>query len=333
MTSEIIKNDFVLRIWLKSLQYKTVYMPILICFPVGILLNSLSIFLFTKKKFKNENYGFLSIINCIHYNIMAVIIFIISILILIKGELTTINHEVLVYFLLNLFNELPSWLNLIIAVDKILSLKRADTHFKFKNKKLIFFVALCGIYLIILCTHIPSFQNIRFENSSNAKNISKNFDNDTIQVDDLVVILRMLVPSLLILVANIIFLIRLVQLKIHYRVINDRFMAKKLDVIFSVISVDFIYMIGLFLKILLFLFFLLDNSGLINLDDKSSVLYLYSYVYVTFFNINMNFFVYVSVCSHFRNEFREIFFSRIKKIKVKRVRTHFTFIIYLDNHP
>jgi hypothetical protein len=338
MTNEIINDDFILKIWLKSLEYKAVYLPLLILFPIGIVLNSVSILLFARNKFKNENYGFLNIISCVVFNIMAALVLAMSILMLIRLESTA---YVLLYFLFNFFNEFPSWLNLIIAIDKILSLKRADAHLNVKNKKLTLYFILCTIFFVILCSHIPKFKSIVFGNKKKIsiginQNVSQNYNyflnNATIiEVDDYEVILRMLVPSLLILMANIIFVIKLIKLKTHYRVINDRFMEKKLDIIFSIVSVDLIYMLALALKIAFFFVFLFGNDGIINLDNQNSIVYVYSYIYISFFNIIMNFFVYISVCMHFRNEFKKVFSPRIKKIKVIRVRNHFTFIIYLNN--
>lgn len=309
--------------WSIKTSKEFLYYVNLIIVPLGIVFNFLNLFVFSRKRFKNDTMGF-------YYTLLAILdIFVLIMLFLgffgisIDRDFTEISNfscKAISYFL-RVFIHMSSWLNVLITVDRLVCIKYSNKKFHFLKNKSILSIIIFVLFLIFCLVNIPnlffSLNNQSQYNESLDKNdkIFKCCGSYEISMSrDLIFnIIASFLPFVCMLGTNI-WLIRIL-FKSRQKVNNDSSMKKDYNFAFSLIALNIFFLITLIPMAI--------NTVLIHVfyyQNKNSPLFygaslsIFITTYISSLNFAIPFLLHLEFNKLFKKEFKSIFFSTLKTI-------------------
>ena len=250
--------------YLNDLGNKIDYYFALITIPIGIIFNTLSVFIFLRKNLNKTNMGFFNFCLSISNSFTLIyFIFVSDSKIFFNYDLK-IKHDVLcriIPFIRRVIREVSPWIEVLITFDRLIYVK-FPTRFKFMHKKLIL-AEIMGLMLLILS--VISIENFFYSIRTTVKIIpaptSKNMTNNTIEpksdlsstctgsndillASDLIsIILRTFIPIITMVVLNYILISFVLHTKSKMKNNqNKAYCSRQLNFTLTVIAMDMYFL-------------------------------------------------------------------------------------------
>jgi hypothetical protein len=310
--------------------------------PIGIFLNICSFLIFTRERFHKTTMGFYNMALAIFDILALTITFILFFPITIGNDLSVISDVSckLISFLVRTFTQVPSWLQVMVSFDRMLSVKYPQ-RFSLLNKKSF----LAGIIGIIVCMvmiiNIPNFfMNIEIESSfdstTNSTRIKKSCTGtfEMLLVRDLIGLTnRTIVPFILMISFNIVIIRKLLKTKRgifknkSQQNIRNRSNKKEYQFAFSIIAINISFLLILspltIGQILKYIFMI----GLTEEQQEIAVIVVtlnymnFISIYIALLNNALSFFTNLVFNKLFRQELQAIITNSAKVIGVATIFT------------
>lgn len=237
--------------WINDLDLRFLFYTTLIILPVSLFFNSMAIFIFLDKKFKKST-------NWIHHVTLNTINNVLAILIFAIYFTQSINKDILLYssltcklasFGLRVLMQQSSWIYVILVTERLLCVTHPAEYKSFKNKKLTLIIGVGVVFILICFLNTP---NLLLNLEATPTNISASAklgvctgDDKLLKIRDMMVIVfRMGVPFMLTIALNTVLIIKLRVSRKSLR-IRDRFMMNEYRFAFSIIVLNFLFIITL----------------------------------------------------------------------------------------
>ena len=245
--------------YLNDLGNKIDYYFALVTIPIGIIFNTISVFIFLRKNLNKTNMGFFNFCLSISNSFTLIyFIFVSDSKILFNYDLTNKNDVLcrIILFARRVLREISPWIEVLITFDRLIYVK-FPTRFKFMHKKLIL-AEIMGFMLLILS--VISIENFFHSIKTTVKIIpvltSKNMTNNTITKSDfsstctgsndillasdlISIILRTFIPIITMVVLNYILITFVLHTKSKIKNNqNKAYCSRQLNFTLTVIAMD-----------------------------------------------------------------------------------------------
>jgi len=199
-----------------------------IVLPIGFILNVLSIMIFMRKSFDNSTMGFYNIIIAIDNNIVIIVNFIMSFTLGVyfgNDAVIWSNFSCsFFYYTSRLTTSFSSWLNVMVAFDRLIFILFPFRFSFMRNKKFLLLVIL-AMFLILFAINSPNFYlfvavTSKYSNATNKTVITKTCGppNDlAILIDSIRIFTRAVVPFILVVLIDSIFIYKLIKTRARYK--------------------------------------------------------------------------------------------------------------------
>jgi hypothetical protein len=301
--------------------------------PIGITLNICSFLIFTRQNFQKTTMGFYNMALALFDIFALTISFVIYFPISINSDLNLISDISCksIQFLLRTLTQIPSWLQVMIACDRLLSIKYPSKFLYLNNRKIL--SAIIGAIIIqVSILNIPNFffftakKYINESASTRTRNISKvcTSSYEILLTRDLIGVLnRTIIPFTIMIILNIKIIKQLVKVRsILWKNrprpdenLRNKRQRKEYQFAFSILAINAFFLIILFplafcqvLKYALSVGITIENQRLtvaiVNLEFACFVS-----VYISLLNNALSFFVNMIFNRIFRKEVKQILSS------------------------
>ena len=205
------------------LGYVSLYGSVLV-HPFGLICNTFSIIIFSRKKFWDNTMGFYNIILSIDNNIVIAVNFIMSFSSGYGNDIllwSSFNCAFL-FYLSRLSVSFSSWLNVMVSLDRMIFIIFPNRFLFIRNKKILATIMVI-MFLLLFAINSPNFYlyvSNTYTNISNVSTVSytcgppKNIE---VLVDTIRIFTRALIPFVLIIVINSFLIYKLIKTKNRFK--------------------------------------------------------------------------------------------------------------------
>ncbi|CAF0795483.1 unnamed protein product [Brachionus calyciflorus] len=304
-----ITDDYGYIAWASKTGATVVYYLNILVFGPGILLNIIQILLFQMKKFNRTTMGFYFTINSV-INILIIGYLMIYDIPMSQNIVIQLNSDWncrIYLFLLRIFYQCSSWLNVAVTADRFLFVLFFN-KFKFQNNRKILLMILFGILIVIVMVNTPNLLFYIVEVKSNSTQTSSRYctAHPTVLLirDIFAISIRTIIPFILMFFMNIVLIMKVRESKMKFK--QSRNMNQEIRFSLTVIATTMIFLITYTPNVIWIALtnnFLNDqsikqrqtyNAFLFLFEITSSIGY--------FVNYGMNIFVHFAFNSVFRKE-------------------------------
>lgn len=292
----------------------------------GLIFNTISIFVFTRKKFWENTIGFYNVIMSTNHNIIIVLNIFIFFPQVIGNDMLLWSDFNCVFFLYcsRVATSFASWLIVMASVDILLRVTLPNGIKIFIKKKYLSLIIVV-IFISIIFVHIPNIY-IRvqttesFNATTNQTKKSKICAPTSVDIDtaiDLIrIFVRAIIPFVLTIIINYFLIYKLIKTKSKFKTNN---LKREYSFALSITALSIFFILSLlpfvvtviFLKILKHLNMTTTKMYIIvNFTYSSSLILFSSYIYSFQFLINLK----------FNSLFRQEFLSMFKNFKQNTIR-------------
>lgn len=313
-----------------SLRLKKVLTIIVIitsCFAIfGLISNTISIFVFIRKKCWESTIGFYNVIMSINYNIIIVLNAFIFFPQVLGNDMLLWSDFNCVFFFYGsrVATALASWLIVMASVDMLLRVTtRNRIHFFTKKKNLLVIIGI--ILMIVIISNFPNIYvrvqtTVSFNITTNQTKISKICAPISVEMDILIdlirIFVRAIIPFVLIIVINSFLIYKLIKSKLKF---NTNNLKKEYSFAMSIASLSIFFILSL----LPFVVTVIILKILKHLNITTTKLYI-----IVNFCYSVSIILCTSyICSFqivtnlkFNNLFRQEFLNMFKEIKARIAR-------------
>lgn len=292
----------------------------------GLIFNTISIFVFIRKKFWESTIGFYNVIMSINYNVVIIL----NVLIYFPQAL---GNDMLLWsdftciclpYSSRVTTTLTSWLFVMASIDMLLRVTLPNGIKLFSKKKYLLVIIMILLVSIILL-HFPNIYTrvqttINFNNLTNQTKISKTCAPISVEMDTVIDLIRIfsraIIPFVLIIIINYFLINKLIKTKSKFKTNN---LKREYSFAISIAALSIFFILSLlpfvvtvsFLKILKHLNMTTTKIYIIvNFCYSVSVVLFTSYMYCFQFLINLK----------FNSLFRQEFLNMFKEIKFRLAR-------------
>lgn len=292
--------------------------------PIGFILNVLSILIFMRKRFGDSTMGFYNIIIAIDNNIVIVINFIMSFTLGVYA-----GNDALVwssfscsffYYTSRVTTSLSSWLNVMVAFDRMVFILFPFKYSFMRNKKLLLVIILV-MFLILFLLNSPNLYlyvavTSTYSNATNKTLITKTCGPPkdlVVVVDSIRIFTRAVIPFILVILINTLLIYKVIKTKAKYKKTSAA--KKEYNFIRSIVALSVFFIVSL-APFVITLTVLNIMSQLNQITTKAYLIVYLTYglsILLSSYNYCFGFFVNLIFNSLFRHETVK-FFKSIKKL-------------------
>lgn len=224
----------------------------LIILPLGIVFNLITILIFNRKKFSKNTMGFYYSIVALIDILSLIMLFLFFFGISIDSDFVSISNISckMINYWTRVFNQLSSWINVLITVDRLICIKYSNNRFVFlKNKFILSLILLCN-FILLCILNIPNlFYNLAPQSSQNTTATEQTVFKcvapaSLATIRDICAnISKLFLPFILMIISNI-WLIRILVYSKKKVKLESR-MKKESQFAFSLIAINIFFMLSL----------------------------------------------------------------------------------------
>ena len=309
--------------WLQTLNNQYLFYVATVIFPLAVLLNTISLVVFSRKRFSNHTNGLFNIFIDIVNNILFLSAFPFYYTKAIGNdiELWSDFSCKIINYVFKLTVAYNSWLNVLISFDRMASVVYPH-RFKFMKKKKFIYIIFALILIVLCFMYTPNLLlkvitiSVNSTDVNQTSTTTKLCSGSPLLVnirDGIAMLFRIILPFILMLIFNIILIKSLIKTKRNLNI--DRSLRKEEKFARSILALNFLF----FITTLPYLIALV----LLNLFQYSSKS-TFSSSETALINFSLSVAVSISVYNHglpclvnlyFNKVFREEFFNLITNTK------------------
>ena len=207
---------------------------------IGFASNSLNILVCMRKKFRKETMGFYNPLISV-FNILSLAMGYLSLYPVSIGnqnlELVSYYGCVLISYFGRVFVQMSSWLNVMVSLDRMISIKYLNTVNFIKQRKTL--ACIVGVLFTVICViNSPNLAFSVIRSQTNNQTLVCSCTNSVVVIirDLIAQVMRTILPSLLDFVLNMILIHRLVQAR--YNINIKRSMKREYKFSFTIVMLN-----------------------------------------------------------------------------------------------
>ena len=308
-----LTDDQKFTIYMNDIRIKLLYYSNLTILPVGIILNTVSSFIFLRKKFSNTTMGFYNIIMALVNNALIILGMIAYFSQALGNDYLLISNFSCLFlsYNLRLFSQMSSWLNVFITVDRMVSITYPNKYPFLKNKtKLTLLILMMFALLGVL--NIPNLfykvdTVISYNSATNKTTITKYCTSSELVVrarDTIILVFRMALPIILMVFMNIYLILKLLKVRGKFK--SKRDLTKEYYFALSIFGMNVLYVISLtpnFVSVIYLNTIQYDQTAVVGTKKFAVAQFFFAVsVVISTYNIFLVFFVNLAFNKIFRLE-------------------------------
>lgn len=310
--NQLKTNDSIIAyfLWAYRTSNQFLYYANLTIVPIGLFCNLISFLIFSKKSFRIGTMGYFFKIIAIMDSIVLINLFLNFFSQSLEKDIVLISDFYCKFFnlALRVSFQSSSWLNVLVTLDRLLSIKYHHKQFKFnKNKKILTLILLGALLLIILINSPNLFMNLKVYDYENQTIVLCTSDLASNNYREIVhIIMRTALPFTIMLTANL-NLIKAVK-KSRLKLKKEKSLKREYYFASSLIIMNSYFLANLIplelSKILASIF-----SSQISIFSGIITIIYFVATYVSAFNHVFPFFINLKFNKIFYNEFRQTIYQ------------------------